>query len=66
MCLYIILWALTSPVPEDLTDFGEIEPVTVFTNDILVSLDKTSLCAGIEMAQSEVTTAKNITLRGMP
>jgi hypothetical protein len=47
-------------VPEELTDFGEIAPVIVFTNDIFVSLDKTSLCAGVERAQSEVTTARII------
>ena len=53
-----MLWALTRPVPDDLTDFGEIVPVIVLTNDIFVSLDKTSLCAGVDMAQSEAITAR--------
>jgi hypothetical protein len=52
------LWALTRPVPDDLTDFGEIFPVIVLTKTILLSLDITSLCAGVEMAQSEVITAR--------
>ena len=53
-----MLWALTKPVPDDRTDLGEIDPVIVFTKDIFVSLDKTSLCAGKEMAQSEVISTK--------
>ena len=56
--LYIILWALIRPVPEDLTDFGEIVPVIVFTSDIFVSLDKTSPCAGVDIAQSEAITTR--------
>jgi len=61
-----MLWALTNPLPDDLTDLGEILPLIVFTNDILLWLFKTSLCAGEEMAQSEIITAKNMTLRRMP
>lgn len=56
--LYIMLWALTRPVPDDRTDFGEIEPVIVFTSDIFVSLEITSPCAGIKNTQSEVVTNK--------
>ena len=52
-----MLWALTRPDPEDLTDFGDISPVIVLTKTILFSLVKDSLCAGVEMAQSDVNTA---------
>jgi hypothetical protein len=54
------------PVPEDLTDFGEIEPFIVATKDIFVWLDKTSLCAGVKKAQSEVIITKTMKLRRMP
>lgn len=60
-----MLWALTKPVPDDRTDFGEIEPVIVFTSDIFVSLETTSLCAGINNAQSDVVTNKTKKLRRM-
>jgi hypothetical protein len=53
-----MLWALTRPVPEDLTDFGEIVPVIVFIRDIFVSLDRTSPCAGVDIAQSELITTR--------
>lgn len=53
-----MLCALTRPVPEDRTDFGEIAPVIVFTSDIFVSLETTSPCAGIKSAQSEVVINK--------
>jgi hypothetical protein len=53
-----MLWALIRPVPDDLTDFGEIVPVIVFTSDIFVSLDKTSPCAGVDIAQSEAITTR--------
>ena len=58
LCLYIMLCALTRPVPEERTDFGEIAPVIVFTSDIFVSLETTSPCAGIKSAQSEVVINK--------
>jgi hypothetical protein len=53
-----MLCALTRPAPEDLTDFGEIVPVIVFTSDIFVSLDKTSPRAGIDIVQSEAITTR--------
>ena len=49
-----MLWALTTPSPEDLTDFGAIEPLIVLINLIFESGETTSPCAGIAMAQSEV------------
>lgn len=58
-----MLCALTKPVPDERTDLGEIDPVIVFTRDIFVSLDKTSLCAGIEMAQSEAVRANIVKAR---
>ena len=50
-----MLWALTKPVPDDRTDLGVIAPEIVCTNVILVSLESTSLCAEVVMAQSEST-----------
>lgn len=61
-----MLCALMTPVPEDLTDFGDIAPVIVLTKDIFVWLAKTSLCAGVMKAQSEIITAKTKELRRMP
>jgi hypothetical protein len=49
-----MLWALTSPLPDDRTDFGEISPVMVLTSVILVSAETTSLCAGVAMTPTEV------------
>ena len=49
-----MLCALTTPSPEDLTDFGEIEPLIVLINFIFASEEITSPCAGSAMAQSEV------------
>jgi hypothetical protein len=49
-----MLWALTTPSPDERTDFGEIEPLIVFINCIFVSAETTSPWAGKEMAQSEV------------
>jgi hypothetical protein len=48
-----MLWALTSPLPEDRTDFGEMSPVIVLTSDIFVSAEITSLCAGVALTQSD-------------
>ncbi len=53
-----MLCALTTPSPEDLTDFGAIEPLIVFINFIADSVTTTSPCAGIAMAQSEVIRIK--------
>lgn len=53
-----MLCALTTPSPEDLTDFGAIEPLIVLINLIFVSGETTSPCAGITMAQSEVIRIK--------
>ena len=61
-----MLWALTKPLPEDLTDFGEILPVIVLMSDNFVSAEMTSLCAGVAMAQSEVINKTGIRLRRMP
>jgi len=61
-----MLCALTKPLPEDRTDLGEIVPVIVLTNDIFVSAETTSLCAGVARAQSEVITASISRLRLMP
>ena len=57
-----MFWALTSPLPDDRTDFGEIPPVMVLTSDIFVSAETTSLCAGVAMTHSEVInrTAKKL------
>ena len=49
-----MLWALTTPSPDERTDLGEIDPLIVLINFIFVSAEITSLCAGREMAQSEV------------
>ncbi|CAB4726556.1 unannotated protein [freshwater metagenome] len=54
-----MLWALTNPVPDERTDLGEIVPVIVFTSVIFVSLETTSLCAGIARAQSEIMRIKS-------
>ena len=48
-----MLCALTKPLPEDRTDFGEMSPVMVFTRDIFVSADTTSLCAGVAVTESD-------------
>jgi len=48
-----MLCALTKPLPEDRTDFGEMSPVMVFTRDIFVSAETTSLWAGVAMTQSD-------------
>jgi hypothetical protein len=53
-----MLWALITPSPDDLTDFGDIEPLIVLINFIFESGTTTSPCAGIAMAQSEVTRIK--------
>jgi hypothetical protein len=53
-----MLCALTTPSPDDLTDFGDIEPFIVLINFIFESGATTSPCAGIEMAQSEVIRTK--------
>ena len=50
-----MLWALITPSPDDLTDLGEIEPLIVVINFIFALEETTSPCAGITMAQSEVT-----------
>jgi hypothetical protein len=50
-----MLWALITPSPDDLTDLGEIEPLIVLINFIGVLAETTSPCAGIAVAQSEVT-----------
>jgi hypothetical protein len=57
-----MLCALTKPLPEDRTDFGEMSPVIVLTSIILVSAETTSLCAGVAMTHSEVInrTAKKL------
>ena len=57
-----MLCALTTPSPDDLTDFGDIEPFIVLINFIFGSGATTSPCAGIEMAQSEVIN-KNVRTR---
>lgn len=49
-----MLWALTSPLPDDRTDFGEMSPVMVLTSDIFVSAETTSLMAGVAITHSEV------------
>ena len=61
-----MLCALTNPLPEDLTDLGEIAPVIVFTRVILLSAEMTSLCAGVARAQSEVIKRTVKKLRRMP
>lgn len=61
-----MLCALTKPLPDERTDFGEIVPVIVLTSDIFVSAETTSLCAGVAMAQSEVITKNIKNLRRMP
>ena len=61
-----MLCALTKPLPDERTDFGEIVPVIVLTSDIFVSAETTSLCAGVAMAQSEVITKNIKKLRRMP
>jgi len=61
-----MLWALTSPLPEDRTDFGEMSPVMVLTSDIFVSAETTSLCAGVAMTQSEDINKTAKKLRRMP
>ena len=48
-----MLCALTKPLPEDRTDFGEMSPVIVLTRDIFVSAEITSLWAGVAMTQSD-------------
>jgi hypothetical protein len=53
-----MLCALTTPSPDDLTDFGDIEPFIVLINFIFGSGTTTSPCAGIAMAQSEVIRIK--------
>jgi hypothetical protein len=53
-----MLCALTTPSPDDLTDFGDIEPFIVLINFIFGLGATTSPCAGIEMAQSEVIRTK--------
>jgi hypothetical protein len=50
-----MLWALITPSPDDLTDLGEIEPLIVVINFIFALEETSSPCAGIAMAQSEVT-----------
>ncbi len=61
-----MLCALTNPLPEDLTDLGEIAPVIVFTSDIFVSAEITSLCAGVAVTQSDVINKTAKKLRRMP
>ena len=61
-----MLWALTRPLPEDRTDFGDMSPVMVLTSDIFVSAETTSLCAGVAMAQSEAINKTARELRRMP
>ncbi len=61
-----MLCALTNPVPDDRTDLGDIDPEIVLTSDIFVSLETTSLCAGIERVQSDVVNIKSRKLRRMP
>jgi len=53
-----MLCALTTPSPEDLTDFGEIEPFIVLINFIFELDETTSPCAGNAMAQSDVIRIK--------
>jgi hypothetical protein len=48
-----MLCALTTPSPEDLTDFGEIEPLIVWIS--FIDGETTSPCAGVAMTQSEIT-----------
>ena len=48
-----MLCALTKPLPEDRTDFGEMSPVMVLRSVIFVSAETTSLCAGVAMTQSD-------------
>jgi hypothetical protein len=55
-----MLWALTTPSPDDLTDLGEIEPLMVLINTIFP--ETTSPCAGVKLAQSE-DIARNIRKR---
>lgn len=49
-----MLWALTTPSPDERTDLGEIDPLMVLINFIVVSAETTSPRAGNEIAQSEV------------
>ncbi len=48
-----MLCALTTPSPDDLTDFGEIDPLIVLIN--FMDGETTSPCAGVAMTQSEIT-----------
>ena len=51
-----MLCALITPSPDDLTDLGEIEPLIVFNNFIVETVEAVSLCAGIAVVLSEKTT----------
>ena len=48
-----MLCALTTPSPDDLTDFGEIDPLIVLIN--FMDGETTSPCAGVAVTQSEIT-----------
>ncbi len=48
-----MLCALTTPSPDDLTDFGEMDPLIVLIN--FMDGETTSPCAGVAMTQSEIT-----------
>ena len=61
-----MLCALTNPVPDDRTVVGDIDAEIVLTSDIFVSLETTSLGAGIERVQSDVVNIKSRKLRRMP
>ena len=51
-----MLCALTTPSPEERTDFGEIDPLIVWIN--FIDGETTSPCAGVAMTQSEITKIK--------
>ena len=61
-----MLCALTNPVPEERTDFGEMSPVMVLRSVIFVSAETTSLCAGVAMTQSDAINKTARYLRCMP
>ena len=48
-----MLCALTTPSPDDLTDFGEIDPLIVLIN--FMDGETTSPFAGVAVTQSEIT-----------
>jgi hypothetical protein len=59
-----MLCALTTPSPDERTDFGAIDPFMVSIN--FMDGEITSPCAGVTRAQSEITEIKSRKRERMP